>query len=1017
MSLADRATGEVLAKVEGVDVTSFGETASLTQVQDAANTRKLVVSRSFDAVGRLVEQKSAGRTDVKLDYEKGSGRVASVSDSVRQLGFTYKGDTPWADTLSFGEAPTGSASFLPTISSDVTRDAYGRVTSENRSDGTFAAYVFDETGRPIASTDGASSSRFAWDSRGRILKAERPGPQGATTYGYDLDGRLRIKHTIAGDAGQVFDTGYDYEPGTGRLRTVSRPDGASETYSYYPDDTLESVTRSDGAKLKYTYDDAKRLRKRVATGGSAVAGGETFTWDAASRMTGADRLKPNGVDVDAAAAVVPGDYDLIGRPHAEVVGARPALTRDYDLLGGVTSLGLPLGVGAARAFGYTRAFEPLTHRLASITGTGDAPPAGGVGPALLGASWAWIGDDRILGVTSNGPLHLAHRFGYVGGPGGPDGSAPGAAKWKLGTLTVGTDPGAKNLLPFGDSGAPGSAAFGQFAYGYNSSIAGDGTKLGRRVTGVGLAGLLAGSLLSNLGFAYGLDNAKRLTAAYAGPGSVTGADAAAAIAAFERFKYEYGPADQLTKETREVEGRAVGYETGGDGRPDSRQIDPGLTPAGPKSLFAYDGLKRRIADDRFTFTWHYDGKIAEALVKDCWPIEHGESQGPECPVGFTRPVQAGHKLVFAYDALSRLLTRTHLGAGATDAERPFIETREYLFDGNTLLAEVARAKDGAIRWRKTYVPGADLHDHVQVRVETYDAAQNLVSDRLYAYIRDEQGTVLALADEASDPKNPSIPIRYLYTPYGNAHAETGPELRKGSYVFGINSVTDTTGTTKTQSATGTLPGGIRLSFGIDVDPQHLRRDSLRKKRDRRHLGRADGRGCRDRTSIRRGQQRRRRPAAAWIRVCDELPRPDDRDASRTSSAVPWPTRRSSSCRRRRPSSHRGTSARARLRTSGPSRSSTTASKQRPTTPTDLPRRPAAGLPGPVHGSAARIPADAESRVRREERGLALPGSIGRCRLPEPLWIRAEQGRTRRRTRSGWRAARLAGPTRSLSEKL
>ena len=130
---------------------------------------------------------------------------------------------------------------------------------------------------------------------------------------------------------------------------------------------------------------------------------------------------------------------------------------------------------------------------------------------------------------------------------------------------------------------------------------------------------------------------------------------------------------------------------------------------------------------------------------------------------------------------------------------------------------MAKAKDGAIRWRKTYVPGTDLHDHVQVRVETYGAAQNLVSDRLYAYLRDEQGTVLALADEASDPKKPSIPIRYLYTPYGNAHAETAPELRKGSYGFGITSVVDASGATKTQTAAGTLPGGVRLSFGIDVD--------------------------------------------------------------------------------------------------------------------------------------------------------------------------------------------------------
>ncbi|HQQ77789.1 MAG TPA: Ig-like domain-containing protein, partial [Thermoanaerobaculia bacterium] len=809
--------GAVLSEIPFAKVTSWGALTNLERRVTAGTS--LLMTRELDAEGRLTLQMSDAHKDLEMRFEAGTGRPAFVGDAVNELTLGYgSAATAWPKSLTYGVAVDPSKAAVPTVISTLKHDTLGRVVEDLRDDGTLRTARFDEEGRPVETTDGASATSLRWDSRGALVQLIRPAGQGATGLGYDHDGRLTAKKTDAG--GTSYVSMYDYyapgESHAGLLRTFARTDGPTLTVKeYYPDDMAKTVKLSDGATVGLEYDDANRMTKTTVTGGSSVPGGVLYAWDAASRMRGASRLMPNGIDVDAAAAVVPGAYDFAGRPHTETVGSRPALTRDYDLLGGVTSLGLPLGVGAARPFSYTRVFEPLTHRLASVTGAGDAPPPGGVAPALLGASWAWVGDDRVLGVTSNGPLHAAHRFGYVGGPGGPDGSVPGAAKWKLGTLTVGTDPGAKNLLPFGDPLAPGAAPWGQFAYGYNSSITGDGTKLGRRVTGVGLAGLLAGSLLSNLGYAYGLDASKRLTTAYAGPGSVTGADAAAAIAAFERFKYEYGSADQLQKETRETSGRSVGYETGGDGRPDSRQLD-----AGPKSLFLYDALKRRTGDDRFTFTWHYDGKIATAVVKDCWPIENGESQAPGCDSGYTRPAQAGHKLVFAYDALSRLLTRTHLGeipSGGGEGDRPFIETREYLFDGNTLLAEVAKAKDGAIRWRKTYVPGADLHDHVQVRVETYDAAQNLVSDRLYAYIRDEQGTVLALADEASDPTHPSIPIRYLYTPYGNAHAETGPELRKGSYGFGITSVKDASGATKTQTATGTLPGGIRLSFGIDVD--------------------------------------------------------------------------------------------------------------------------------------------------------------------------------------------------------
>ena len=817
--LADRTTGEVLSRVEDVTVTSFGEATSMTQVQDAAGAQKLVVARSFDASGRFLEQTSGGRTDLKLGYEKGSGRVLTVGDSVSQVGLGYAATNgPWADSYDFHETQTGVVAPLNTVHSDVTRDAFGRVRTDARSDGTFAETRFDEASRLLSAVDGASASLYSWDARGSLVKTDRPGPQGMTTYGYDKDGRLLLKRTVAGDAGQVFETGYGYEPGTGRLQTVRRPDGATEIYQYYDDDTVKYVTRSDGAKLTFLYDDAKRVLARVASGGTTVAGGERFTWDAASRLTGAKRLKSNGADPDTAAAVVPADFDLAGRPHSETVGAREPLKRDYDPLGGVVSLGLPVGVGAAHPFRYTRAFEPVTHRLASIAGSGAS--TSGISSSSLGASWAWIGGDRVLGLTSNGPLHAAHRFGYVGGPGGPDGSVPGAAKWKLGTLSVGADPSVSNALPFGDPLAPDSRAWGQFSYGYNSSATGDGTKLGRAVSAVGLVGL--GTVLSGQGFAYGVDNAKRLTGAYAGAGDVLGVDnAAAAKAAFERFKYEYGSADQVQKQTREVAAREVGYTPGGDGRPDVRTLDPDRLPVpGVAVTFHYDGMKRRTEDDRHIYTWHYDGRLATAVVKDCRPLEGGESQAPTCPAGYTIPTWAGHKLVFTYDALGRLLTRTHLGpipSGKTEDDRPFIETREYLFDDKTLLAEVGKAQDGTIRWRKTYVPGVDLHDHVQVRVEIYDAAQNLVSDRLYAYLRDEQGSVLALADESSDPAKPSVPIRYLYTPYGDSHAEIGPELRKAAYVFGITSIKDPTGATKTQSASGALPGGLRVRFGVDVD--------------------------------------------------------------------------------------------------------------------------------------------------------------------------------------------------------
>ena len=58
-----------------------------------------------------------------------------------------------------------------------------------------------------------------------------------------------------------------------------------------------------------------------------------------------------------------------------------------------------------------------------------------------------------------------NAFGYVGGPGGPDGFVPGAAKWKLGRSPSERTPARRTSFRSEDPGAPGSAAWGQFKFG------------------------------------------------------------------------------------------------------------------------------------------------------------------------------------------------------------------------------------------------------------------------------------------------------------------------------------------------------------------------------------------------------------------------------------------------------------------------------------------------------------------------------------------------------------------------
>jgi hypothetical protein len=134
-----------------------------------------------------------------------------------------------------------------------------------------------------------------------------------------------------------------------------------------------------------------------------------------------------------------------------------------------------------------------------------------------------------------------------------------------------------------------------------------------------------------------------------------------------------------------------------------------------------------------------------------------------------------------YDATGRLLLRTHWGSkpeGGRDEERPFVAKRLFTWDGDSLVAEAGLNFEGRVVWRQQYLPGpGGLDDSLQVHVER-DLFGERPEEAVYTYVKDELGSVIAVMEEGgssgSDP--PKLVVRYLYTPYGEAHLERGPEL-------------------------------------------------------------------------------------------------------------------------------------------------------------------------------------------------------------------------------------------------
>jgi len=160
------------------------------------------------------------------------------------------------------------------------------------------------------------------------------------------------------------------------------------------------------------------------------------------------------------------NFNALGRPAEERIGARDPLTRGYDAWSREVAVGLPTGVGrhgVGSFTGYQRSFDSLDRLVGLAANTG--------GPKL-GARWDWGGTARLYGITTDNALKTAHRMSYLGSGLGAQPGGTITTPWQLGTISVASsDP----KQPVTDEP---TALWGQFGYGYRT---GDGVKRGREV--------------------------------------------------------------------------------------------------------------------------------------------------------------------------------------------------------------------------------------------------------------------------------------------------------------------------------------------------------------------------------------------------------------------------------------------------------------------------------------------------------------------------------------------------------
>ena len=118
------------------------------------------------------------------------------------------------------------------------------------------------------------------------------------------------------------------------------------------------------------------------------------------------------------------------------------------------------------------------------------------------------------------------------------------------------------------------------------------------------------------------------------------------------------------------------------------------------------------------------------------------------------------------------------------------------------------------------MPGPGLDDAPAVRVEIFEPADTPYPDATYAFLRDELGTVVGVVQDGSSP-DPGLLVRYLYTPYGEAHAEAGPELRR--LLFDNDRTTVDTYTQTVADPATHAAGALQLGLSLPADPATIAR--------------------------------------------------------------------------------------------------------------------------------------------------------------------------------------------------
>jgi len=281
-------------------------------------------------------------------------------------------------------------------------DALDRLEHKGYPDSTGVDYVYDLAGKVMQVNDPSGQYGFAYDNMGRLIGTTTqysflPGVTNTTSYTYD---KASNRKTITAPDGSTNTYGYD---SLNRLSSLTNSLTGQFGFGYDALSRRTQLTRPNGINTTYAYDSLSHLLSVLHQSGATIIDGAGYGYDLAGNRTSKTNYL-NGITEEYT-------YDPLYQLTQVVQGTTTTESYTYDEVGNrLSSLGMPTydynssnQLTTTSNASYTYDYSGNTLTKTDTTGS---------------TQYAWDFENRLTSVTlpdtGNGPTVVTFKYDPFG---------------------------------------------------------------------------------------------------------------------------------------------------------------------------------------------------------------------------------------------------------------------------------------------------------------------------------------------------------------------------------------------------------------------------------------------------------------------------------------------------------------------------------------------------------------------------------------------------------------------------